>query len=279
MEPEPAPHQAPTPSPEAAELQFERAAPANDQTRQDTTAGVACSLCKQQIHASYFALGTDPVCSNCKEAIEATERRSARWPVFFAALGAGFVAAVLGAALYYAVIAITNFEIGLVAIAIGFMVGWAIRKVTKGFGRRRYQVIGVLLTWLSVGMAYMPLAFKGLMDDKPSTTATDSTSTLSTAPATDSIAAAATPRLAPADSSSETTDTLSGRSLGLGLGIAAILGLSLALPVMAIAGSMPSGLISALIILFGMQQAWRMTGRPALTITGPYTVGSAPPQA
>jgi len=49
-----------------------------------------------------------------------------------------------------------------------------------------------------------------------------------------------------------------------------------ALPVTAIVGTMPSGLISALIIFFGLRQAWRMTAVPELNITGPYKVGMGP---
>ena len=71
----------------------------------------------------------------------------------------GLVAAILGAALYYAVIAITNFEIGIVAIAIGYMVGFAVRKGAGG-GGRRFQVIAVLLTYWAVGLAYMPLVLR-----------------------------------------------------------------------------------------------------------------------
>lgn len=261
----------PEPQPEASELQFDRAAPAQEAPATAERTGVACSVCRRQLHDFYYALGTDPVCATCKDTVVGAEQRTARWPVFFAALGAGFVAALLGAALYYAVIAITNFEIGLVAIAIGFMVGWAIRKVTRGFGRRRYQVLGVALTYLSVGMAYMPLAYKGIKEqENPGATTTA---------IADSAATADTSVSVPRDVAIPPPGSARSESAGILVGVAALLGLSLALPVLAIVGSMPTGLISALIIFFGMQQAWRMSGRPPLAITGPYTVGSAPPAA
>jgi len=57
-----------------------------------------------------------------------------------------------------------------------------------------------------------------------------------------------------------------------------LLGFSFALPVLAIVGSMPSGLISGAIIAFGMQQAWRMTAAPHLMMSGPYRIGTTPPQ-
>jgi hypothetical protein len=39
---------------------------------------------------------------------------------------------------------------------------------------------------------------------------------------------------------------------------------------------MPGGLISAAIILFGMQQAWSMTAAPSLVITGPFRIAPRP---
>src|SRR5262245_41350669 len=49
------------------------------------------------------------------------------------------------------------------------------------------------------------------------------------------------------------------------------------LPVLIVAGSMPSGLITAAIIYFGIRQAMRMTARPVLQISGPFRIGSASP--
>ena len=55
--------------------------------------------------------------------------------------------------------------------------------------------------------------------------------------------------------------------------IGALIALTFALPVMVIFGTLPSGLISGLIIGIGMQQAWKMTGATAVTIAGPFKVG------
>jgi hypothetical protein len=60
--------------------------------------------------------------------------------------------------LYYGVIAITNVELGLVAIAIGYLVGYAVRAGTGGRGGRRFQILAVLLTYFSVSLAYAMLA-------------------------------------------------------------------------------------------------------------------------
>ena len=54
----------------------------------------------------------------------------------------------------------------------------------------------------------------------------------------------------------------------------------MALPVLVVFGSLPSGLISAFIIFIGMRQAWKMTGALVVRVAGPYRVGAsaAPPR-
>jgi hypothetical protein len=51
------------------------------------------------------------------------------------------------------------------------------------------------------------------------------------------------------------------------------------LPVLVVFGSMPGGLLSALIIGIGMRQAWQMTAVPPLQISGPYRIAAASPPA
>jgi hypothetical protein len=171
------------------------------------------------------------------------------------------VAAILGAILYYAVIAITDFEIGFVAIAIGYMVGWAIRKATANRGGRRYQVLALVLTYWAVGLAYTPITFKAMIEQDKKDQAQQAT-------------ASATPEAAaPATADDEATII----SIPVVLGI--LLGFSLALPVLVVFGSLPGGLISALIIGIGMRQAWQMTGVPPLQISGPYRIAAATPPA
>jgi hypothetical protein len=62
-------------------------------------------------------------------------------------IGAGLIAALLGAALWMAVTIITHLHIGYVALAIGAMVGYAIRVVGKG-STIPFGVAGAVLTLL-----------------------------------------------------------------------------------------------------------------------------------
>lgn len=66
---------------------------------------------------------------------------------------AGAVAAILASALWYAVVVVTNYQVGLVAIAVGFLVGQA---VVLGAGRRGSPVLvagSVILTLLALAIS------------------------------------------------------------------------------------------------------------------------------
>ena len=174
----------------------------------------------------------------------------------------GLAAGIAGAAIYFAVIAFAHLEIGIVAILIGYMVGYAIRKGAHGRGGLRFQIMAIALTYLSVAIAYTPLAVRQMTID-------------------------ANRQASPAASPKAGTDGIRADDgaprvprrptvIGLLTAIALLLAFIVALPVLVVAGSFPSGLISAFIIYIGMRQAWKMTGAPWVQVLGPYRVGSDP---
>jgi hypothetical protein len=241
------------------QLQFDTAVPT---TLSGLTAqGVTCAMCQQAVTDEYFDVNGHSTCAGCRTQLEALGQTPRGWGVFAKAGLFGLVAAILGAVLYYAVIAITDFEIGIVAIAIGYMVGWAIRKATGNRGGRRYQVLAVALSYWAVGLAYTPLTIQQLAEgDKKEQVQKTSD--------------AAVPEAV------ESSDDESA-PISIPMLLAVLVGFSLALPVLMVVGSLPSGLISGAIIAFGMQQAWRMTGTPPLQISGPFRIAAAssPPSA
>lgn len=253
------------------DLQFDRAIHTEAPNASD--AGLACAMCNTPLRTEYFHVAEQPTCANCKSAVERANQKAAtqgRRPGIFArAFVFGLVAAIAGAVLYYAVIALTGWEIGLVAIVIGFMVGFAVHKGSGSAGGRRFQWLAIILTYFSVGLAYAPLAFKSFAEgDKPTDAAVSDSAGVS-ASASDS--AAEEPAAAPAAAQSDSAST-PGMAAALGVTFLFIF----ALPVIYIVQSLPSGLISAIIILVGMQQAWKMTARSEVPVSGPYRVGSRP---
>jgi hypothetical protein len=240
-------------------LQFDTAVPSIASLGTITTQGVTCTACQHAITDEYFDVNGQSVCEGCRTNLAQLTQTPRSWGLFAKAGVFGVVAAILGAILYYAVIAITDFEIGFVAIAIGYMVGWAIRKATANRGGRRYQVLALVLTYWAVGLAYTPITFQAMAEQDKKDQAQKVT-----AGATSEVAASAT-----ADNDATAI------SIPVVLGV--LLGFSLALPVLVVFGSLPGGLISALIIGIGMRQAWQMTGVPPLQISGPYRIAAAAP--
>src|ERR1043166_765283 len=145
------------PPPTPPDLQFDRAVSAES----GRPGGVTCARCGRTISDSYFHLGQRAFCSSCKATVEQAYATTLKPGSFVKAFVFGLGSAIAGAIVYYAVIAITNLEIGIVAILIGYMVGYAIRKATRGAGARRYQILGAALTYFAVALAYVPLAIKG----------------------------------------------------------------------------------------------------------------------
>jgi hypothetical protein len=262
-----------TPSVPSLDLQFDHALAADGTPAASPAAtGIPCAACGTAIGDQYFRVGRKQVCARCRSAIEAHEtaaRAELRKPMqTVRALLFGLGAAVLGAILYYAVIAITGFEVGYVALAIGYGVGYAIRKATRGRGARRFQVIAVVLTYFAVGLAYIPLAFGG--SDKHTTTSAPTVA--------QDTARATTPAAAPS-SSHAATSTHPRNDDSIALGVLVLLAAPFFLPVVAVVGSLPMGVLTAIIIAVGLRQAWRMTAPTDVAISGPFRVGSRAPEA
>lgn len=263
--------------PSSQPLQFDHAVE-GDATSASGATATTCASCKAPLVRLYYEVNGDAVCAKCKYEVDKASRMPTGIGPFAKAFVVGGIAAVLGAAIYYGVIALTNFEIGIVAIVIGFMVGWGVRRGAAG-GGRRYQVLAVVLTYFAVGLAYTPLLLREAMKGAG---ASDSTAAIANDSAVVSLAGDPSDDVtAPLSEAAVALDSVGTTSPGkaLAIGIPLLLGGSIlfifALPVIAVLGSLPSGLISAFIIGIGMHQAWKMTGAQLATITGPYRLGDA----
>ncbi len=238
------------------ELQFERVVTDQLPPATNGAPAVVCAACHARLEAEYYEINGRPFCSDCREKIEGVaETPRGLMPLAIAAIF-GLGAALAGAAIYYAVIAITHFEIGLVAILIGYMVGYAVRRGAGGRGGLRFQILAAVLTYTAVGLAYAPLVVKASMENDGAA----HQASAGTAASPSSELAAARPRAVPS----------------LPLVLISMAGLIVALPVLVVIGSMPSGVITALIIFFGIRQAMRMTAAPVLQISGPFRIGTSP---
>src|SRR5215211_2840256 len=152
------------------DLQFDRVASpdAPDAAAAPELPAVVCASCRTPLTTEYYDVNGTPFCAECRAGLERHVAGARGGRLLGKAALFGLGAAVAGAIVYYAVVAITDFEIGIVAILIGYMVGYAVRKATAGRGGRRFQVLAASLTYLAVGLAYFGLAMKGELR-KPAT--------------------------------------------------------------------------------------------------------------
>jgi FtsH-binding integral membrane protein len=250
----------------SSDLQFESVSSLGLGPAEGTTPErVSCASCRSVLDSEYFDVNGHTVCEPCSQRL-ASHAESPRGVGALARAGAfGVVAAMLGSLVYFAVVAASGYQIGLIAIAIGYMVGYGIRMGTRGRGGRRFQILALVLTYWAIGLAYSSLTVKAI--DKRAERQT------AAAVGTATETATATPA---ARRNGDTAPPRRLTGLRFALGILELVAFTLVLPVLVVAGSLPGSLISAAIIAFGMQQAWRMTAAPVVTVSGPYRIGAQP---
>ncbi|HEV2202309.1 MAG TPA: hypothetical protein VGR73_21025 [Bryobacteraceae bacterium] len=244
-----------------------------------------CLACTSAIEKTYFHFNGGVICAACAEKATALRQRPDNKSVLRGLLY-GLGAAALCSAGYAVFTMVTNMEAAIVAIAAGFVIGKAVRTGARGLGGRKLQVAAVALTYLAILAAHLPPAIQAVREHtkeaaaKKTARAAESSVDLASAPqASASGDANGGSKEARAVSlSPKRPRTMVGRVLGwmlavvlVGVGVVA---LALVAPFTLLAGGV-GGIISLVIIFFGLQQAWRQTRRPPGVITGPYELDGA----
>lgn len=210
---------------------------------QPDSSNLKCAACRGLISGSYFQIKGAPVCAGCTEKIRAQIPRDSHG-AFVRALLFGTAGAVAGLALYVAFALATGLIIGWVSLAVGFIVGKAMRMGSGGAGGRRYQVAAALLTYFAVSMSAVPLAIDQARHDRQAQT--------------QSAGSIAQPRSEP--------------HLGKAVAVLALAGI--ASPVLELRDPV-RGLIGLIILLVGIRFAWRFTAAQVVSVSGPYTAAAA----
>jgi len=128
-------------------LQFEYAEPAG------TAAQLSCAACHAPLAGVYHKINDKTTCGPCRLAVESETARGG----FAKALAFGAGAAVAGFVVYYAILKVTGYELSLISILVGYMVGRAVSEGSGGRGGKRYQALAVGLTYLSITATYVPM--------------------------------------------------------------------------------------------------------------------------
>jgi hypothetical protein len=206
-------------------LQFDQAEYLAPETR-------ACALCRAAIHDQYFVANGKTLCTACHGKLQTTLAQGSAGRRFFAALGWGGAGALVGAAIYYGIRVATGYELGLVAIVVGVLVGKGVARGAGGLAGRGYAFMAVMLTYFSIVLTYVP-EIVGAWEHQTAAT---------------------------------------GPIAKLIFGML-IFGLTLFSPIV-VGVKAPLSLIITGIALY---EAWKITRRSALTITGPHALAPAQP--
>lgn len=247
---------APAAVPAQDSLQFERAEPAGGGSDEP----VICAACAKQIDGVFYVVNGAKHCRECKEQVEA--RPAIKRGVKAVARGAlfGFGAALLGTLIYYAVLALSGYEIGWIAIIVGWVVGKAVHRGAYGMGGWKLQAVAVGLTYCSIVASYVPLVLKEAIAQQEKEQKKAAAQTGAVATPQPAAAASAGTAGSPASGSA------GGALLGFLIGVAILFLFALAIPFLA--GL--SNILGLLIIFFGLFEAWKLNRAPQLQIAGPF---------
>ncbi len=255
-------------------LQFDAAEPTG------SNEPLACTACGARIRGSYHEANGAVVCSGCRQAIERRLRGGSSVGRFTRALALGAGAALLGAAVYFGIALATGYELGLIAIVVGWLVGRAVNAGSRGRGGWRYQTLAIALTYSAIVVTYMPAAMERSMGiDFAAMTdslAADSLASDSLVDDGSGEESAEPVLLAAAGDSASVAgppDVASSIPAGLAvvIGVTFMFVLAWAEPIL----QGPANLMGLVIIAIGLYQAWLQNKRVETTITGPYALGVA----
>jgi hypothetical protein len=172
----------------------------------------------------------------------------------------GVIAALLGSSLYFLVSWLTGYELGLISIVVGILVGKAVFIGSGNRGGRKYQVVAVALTYFSIVSSYVPLVIMQFSEEQ--------TEQAEAAPGSGSaVPGAETVAEPPVQEALAVPDDPDEQGWGL-LGVVILIGLLLALPFL----SGLENLLGLAIIAFGLWEAWKRAARSEYVIEGPFTI-------
>ena len=249
----------------SGDLQFDKAEPTPGQAE---APAAGCATCKQPLTGVYYQVNGTPSCERCKTQLQYDQMSGSAAGNILRAGTFGLLAALAGGALWYAVRATTGYEVGLIAILVGVMVGAAVRAGCRRRGGIGYQLLAVALTYFGICVQYVPDIVKAIRDQQPSNQANAANPASPTsAPADATEPAAALPDAPPAP----------GHSLGVQLFMAAGLLLAFAMAAPFLGGF--ENIIGILIIGFALWEAWKINRRVPLQIEGPFRLAQAPTPA
>ena len=252
-----------------------------DNTVEQPPSESVCAACGTALRTTYHMLGDSMICGRCRGQHEMA-MGGAGAHLFARAVMFGVGAAIVGAAIYYAILAATGYSIGIIAIFVGYLVGRAVNVGSKGKGGRKYQLLAALLTYFAMSSTYLVEGLRQIGQESSNKSA-DSTSTIAAPSATSSDSVAETDEYQEAETSPDLLGTSGKVDSAAGSRHAqpsgSVLILLVAVVTLLLLAPILAGFSSPILLLilgFGVFQAWKMNRRISADITGPFNLRAAP---
>ena len=224
-----------------------------------------CKTCNQLLGARYYRVNGVLTCEGCGEKVK-REGPQDTHAAFVRALLFGAVGALIGLAIYSTFTIITGLIIGYVSLAVGYIVGKAIMKGSRGIGGRRYQVAAVIFTYMAVSLSAIPIGISQIIKHPR----TLKQSTVKQAPAETATDSPSEP-VADADPDGpSTTSSNSSSKMSFWSAMGALVFAGLASPFLELQNA-PSGIIGLIILVVGIRIAWKLTDEKSVDIVGPFS--------
>jgi hypothetical protein len=235
--------------------------------------GDVCKSCNQPFSGAYYRINGSLACERCTTQLQ-TQIPKDNHAAFVRALMFGVGAAILGLIGYAAFSIITGIRIGYISLAVGWLIGKAMRTASKGVGGLRYQIAAAVFTYAAVSMAAIPVYFSQASKERATRPPQ-----VKTAPAN--------PGASAGDSQADDSPSSSGTATPaaepkprmnpfVAIGMLVLLGL--ASPFLELQ-DLFHGVIGIIILFVGIRFAWQQTGAPKIDIVGPFQASRAPASA
>jgi len=239
-------------------------------------ASPACAICKQPVGSAYYRVNGAVACEPCAARVKGATPESSH-AHFVRGLIYGIGGAIVGLIIYSVFTIATGIEIGFVSLAVGYIVGRAVKMGSRGYGGTHYQIAAALLTYAAVSLSAVPIAIS--YSARHHSEAPRVESTAPSNPGTSSPDAPSSESGAGADSSSQRSATPPRKS-GLML-LLYLVYIGLASPFLELGRDPLHGGIGVIILLVGMRIAWQLTAMSDhAQIVGPFkNEGTAAPAA
>lgn len=143
-------------------MQFDQA----EDVAAESTGRAACAVCKNELGDTYYTVNGAIACPSCREKLGTALTGGSGLVRFCKAALFGILASLAGFALYFGVLRITGYQVGLIAIVVGAMVGKAVNAGSGGRGGFVYQIMAIFLVYSVVVASYTAEGIAALMNAK-----------------------------------------------------------------------------------------------------------------